>query len=84
MKENYILTDLIGLKIRVIYSTNPLEKNIQGLVLFQTKNMIHINYNSKILKLSKNNLYVLIENLDLIINCRTINNNIYTRKTLYK
>lgn len=74
--------DIIGQIVEIIKSKNKYDENKKGLILYETKNMIHIQTNKKIIKLYKNNLILKIN--DKIIIGNTINNKIYIRKTLCK
>ncbi|MEQ9714834.1 MAG: ribonuclease P protein component 1 [Candidatus Asgardarchaeia archaeon] len=52
--QNLINHELIGLKVIVHDHTNPSFKNINGIVVYETKNMLHIkNPEGKVYKISK-------------------------------
>ena len=78
----YEKADIIGQEIKIVKSTNKFDEKIEGCVLWETKNMLHIKTDKKIVKLCKYNIIFTINNM-LIIGA-TINNKIYERKTLCK
>lgn len=56
LKEKKILMqELIGTKVRVIDSTDPSMKNLEGIIIYETKNMLIISELSsqKIIKVPK-------------------------------
>jgi ribonuclease P protein subunit POP4 len=53
--ENLVRHELIGLKVRIVESTNKKNKGIEGRVVYETRNMLIIEKkNGKEIKVAKN------------------------------
>lgn len=77
---NRRISDIIGLHGKIISSKNYCDVGIQGIIIYESKNMIYF----KDKKIAKRNILLIIEYLSekILINGSTINNNICTRKNL--
>jgi len=52
--ENVLVHEIIGLKARIVDSTDPTLQNVSGSVVFETKNTISMRTDSAVIQIGKN------------------------------
>lgn len=70
-QQNVLAHELIGLSIEIVDSKDPSLKNLQGKVVYETKNVLAINVNQNIKKIPKSIVMIslrLPDGNDCIIN----------------
>jgi ribonuclease P protein subunit POP4 len=53
-QQNVLAHELIGLRAEIVDSIDPSLKNLQGKIVYETKNLLLINANKHIKKIPKN------------------------------
>lgn len=51
--ENVLVHEIIGLKARIVDSTDPTLQNVSGSVVFETKNTISMRTDSSVIQIGK-------------------------------
>jgi ribonuclease P protein subunit POP4 len=60
-QQNVLSHELIGLDAEIVDSTDPSLKNIQGRIVYETKNILIIDVNNKIKEIPKDTTVLLLK-----------------------